>query len=40
MKTIEGTKCLFKLKGDKSEPPGMYMEASIEQVETKGGTKC
>ena len=40
MKTIEGIKCVFKLKGDKSEPPNMYLGASLEKAETKGGTKC
>ena len=40
MENIEGIKCVFKLKGDKAEPPGMYLGASIEQVEMKGGTKC
>ena len=40
MKRIEGIKFVFKLKGDKSEPPDMYLGASLEQVKTKGGTKC
>ena len=39
MKKIELIKCLFKLKGDKVETPYMYLRASLEQVETKGGTK-
>ena len=39
MKTIEGIKCVFKLKGDKEEPPDMYLVASLEKLETKGGTK-
>ena len=40
MKTIEGIKFVFKLKVEKSEPPDMYLGASLEQVKTKGGTKC
>ena len=40
MKTIEGIKWVFKLKGDKVEPPKMYLGESLEQVETKGGKKC
>ena len=40
MKTIEGIKCKFKLKGDKSEPSDMYLVASLEKSETKNGTKC
>ena len=30
MKTIEGIKCVFKLKEYKAEPPDMYLGASIE----------
>ena len=40
MKKIEGLKCVFKLKGYKSDPTDMYLGASLEQVETKGGAKC
>ena len=40
MKTIEGIKCVFKLKGDKAEPPDMYLGASLEQAKTKGRTIC
>ena len=29
-----------KLKGKKAEPPDMYLVASLQQVKTKGGTKC
>ena len=29
MKTIEGIKAVFKLKGDKAEVPDMYLGASI-----------
>ena len=39
MKTIEGIKCVLKLKEDKSEPPDMYLGSSLEKVETKGETK-
>ena len=39
MKTIEIFKCVFKLKGDKSELPDMYLGASLEEIETKGGTQ-
>ena len=28
MKTTEGIKCVFKLKGDKTDPPSMYHGAS------------
>ena len=31
MKTSEGIKCVLKLKGDKSEPPDMYLGASLEK---------
>ena len=40
IKTIEGIKCLFKLKGYKVEPPNMYLGESIYQFKTKGRTKC
>ena len=40
MKTIDGIKSMFKLKDDKAEPPDIYLGASLEQVETQGGTKC
>ena len=40
MKTIKVIKCVFRLKGDKAEPPDMYLEASLEKFKTKGGTKC
>ena len=32
MKTIEGIKAVFKLKGDKVEVPDMYLGASIQKV--------
>ena len=40
VKTIEGIKALFKLKGDKAEVPDMYLGASIQKVETADGTEC
>ena len=40
MKTIEGIKAVFKLKGDKAEVPDMYLGASIQKVETADGTEC
>ena len=39
MKTIEGTKAVFKLNGDKAEVPDMYLGASIQKVETVDGTE-
>ena len=40
MKTIEGIKTVFKLKGDKAEVPDMYLGESIKKVETVDGTEC
>ena len=40
MKTIDGIKGVFKLKGDKAEPPDMYLGASLQKVETADGTSC
>ena len=40
MKTIEGIKAVFKLKGDKTEVPDMYLGASIQKLETADGTEC
>ena len=40
MKTIEGIKALFKLKGEKAEVPDMYVGASIQKVETADSTEC
>ena len=31
---------MFKLKGDKSEVPDMYLRASIHKLETADGTGC
>ena len=38
MKTIDGIKSVFKLKGDKVEIPDMYHSATIQTVETADGT--
>ena len=40
MKTVEGIKAVFKLKGDKAEVPDMYLGTSIQKVETADGTEC
>ena len=40
IKTIEGIKAVFKLKGDKAEVPDMYLGVSIHKVETVYGTEC
>ena len=40
MKTIEGIKKLFKLKGEKLEVTDMYLSALIQIVEIADGTKC
>ena len=40
MTTIEVIKQVFKLKGDKAEPPDMYLGASLQIVETASGEKC
>ena len=40
MKTIEGIKEVFKLKGEKAEVTDMYLGASIHKGETADGTAC
>ena len=40
MKTIEGIKTVFKLKGDKAEVPDMYLGSLMHKVETVYGTEC
>ena len=40
MKTIEGINAVFKLKGEKTEVPDMYLGASIQKVVTADGTEC
>ena len=40
MKTMDGTRAVFKLKGNKAEKPDMYLGASLSELETVDGTKC
>ena len=40
IKTIEVIKAMFKLKGEKSEVPDMYLCALIQKLETADGTEC
>ena len=40
MKTIDGIKSVFKLKGDKAEKPDMYLGATIQNAESADGTNC
>ena len=40
MKTIDSIKPVFKLKGDKADIPEMYLDATIQTVETADGTTC
>ena len=40
MKTIDGIKSVFKLKGDKAETPDMYLGAMIQNAENADGTTC
>ena len=40
MKTMDGIRAVFKLKGDKSEKPDMYLGASLSELETAYGKKC
>lgn len=40
MKTMDGIRRVFKLKGDKAERPDMYLGAQIMEVTTDNGTKC
>ena len=40
MKTIDGIKQIFKLKGDKADPPYMYLGESIHTVETASEKIC
>ena len=39
MKTTEGIKAVFHLKGDKADVPDMYLGASIQKVENVDGTE-
>ena len=40
MKTIDGIKSVFKLKGDKAEKPDMYLGATIQNAENADGSNC
>ena len=40
MKTIEGIKSVFKLKGDKAVVPDMYLGASLQKLEIADSTEC
>ena len=40
MKTMDGIRAVFKLKGDKAEKPYMYLGALLSELETSDGTKC
>jgi hypothetical protein len=40
MRTMDGIRAVFKLKGDKAEKPDMYLGASLSELETADGTKC
>lgn len=40
MKTMDGIRGVFKLKGDKTEKPDMYLGAQVNEVRTDNGTKC
>ena len=37
METIEGIKGVFKLKGNKAEPPKMYLGTALQKVDTSNG---
>ena len=40
MRSMDGIREVFKLKGDKAEKPDMYLGAQITEVHTDNGTKC
>ena len=40
MLTMDRIKAVFKLKGNKTENPDIYLEASLSELETSYGTKC
>ena len=40
MKTIDGIKQIFKLKGDKADPPYMQLGEYIQTVNTASGKTC
>ena len=39
MKTMDGIRAVFMLKGDKAEKPDMYLGESLSELETADGTK-
>ena len=39
MRTMDGIISVLKLKDDKAEVPGVYLVATLSQVETETGTK-
>ena len=40
MKTMDGIRAVFKLKGDKAENTDMYLGASLSELEMGDGTRC
>ena len=40
MKTIEGVKAVFRLRGDKVEVPDMYLGELIQKMETADDIEC
>ena len=40
MKTMDGIRAVFNLKGDKAEKPDMYLRSLLSELETSNGTKC
>ena len=40
MKTMDGIRAVFKLKGEKFKNPDIYLGASFSDLETADGTKC
>ena len=37
---IDGIEAVFKLKGDKTEIPDMYLGGELKQVQNNSGTEC
>ena len=40
MKTMDGIRAVFNLKGDKTKKLDIYLGASLSELETADGTKC
>ena len=40
MKTMDGIRAVFNLKGDKAKNPDMYLGALLSELETDNGKKC